>query len=389
MTTLLPAHKITPPEWMRDQDLILILDTLNHDDINARMVGGCIRNHYTNKSIYDIDIACKLTPDKSIEILKKQGIKTIPTGIEHGTITAHINDNNFEITTLRHDIKTDGRHAKVTFTTDWTEDAKRRDFTMNALYADRDGSIYDPTSTGLNDIQNHIVRFIGDADIRIQEDYLRILRFMRFYAEFHIGDPDKQSLSACIKHKDKISTLSDERIEDELNKILSKDSAPRAIKLIENHQILPIPIGTSTILSNLIELQNQLNLSNIYTRKYILINTKKHIKNKSILNYINKLYELKKTWDGNIKHALYMYGREVTTQGLLILKAEGHDITDIQISDAINTPVPQLPITATDIMQHFKIGEGREVGKKLKQAEAIWIESNFTLKHNQILEKMD
>jgi poly(A) polymerase len=134
MTTLLPAHKIKPPLWMQDPDLILVLDTLNQDDINARMVGGCIRNQYMNKTIYDIDIACKYNPEKSITVLKNNNIKTIPTGIKHGTITAHINGKNFEITTLRTDTKTDGRHAEIEFSDDWVKDAERRDFTINALY---------------------------------------------------------------------------------------------------------------------------------------------------------------------------------------------------------------------------------------------------------------
>ena len=128
MTILLPAHKIEPPSWMRTPELINLLDTLNHDNINARMVGGCIRNHYFEKNIYDIDIACIFNPEITIEICNSANIKTIPTGIEHGTITALINGKGFEITTLRKDIQTDGRHAKVQFTDDWTEDAKRREF---------------------------------------------------------------------------------------------------------------------------------------------------------------------------------------------------------------------------------------------------------------------
>ena len=164
MTTLLPVHKIQPPTWMRDIDLVRIMDTLNYNDTNARMVGGCIRNHYLNKPVLDIDIACIFPPDISADLLSSKGIRIIPTGIKHGTITAHINGKNFEITSLRRDVTTDGRHANVEFSNDWIEDAARRDFTINALYADRDGSIYDPLGNAFNDLQNHIVRFIGDPE---------------------------------------------------------------------------------------------------------------------------------------------------------------------------------------------------------------------------------
>ncbi len=389
MTILLPAHKIEPPQWMQDPDLILILDTLNHDDINARMVGGCIRNHYLNKNIYDIDIACKLTSKKSIYLLQTSHIKTIPTGIKHGTITAHINGKNFEITTLRRDTKTDGRHSKIEFSECWIEDAKRRDFTINALYADRDGSIYDPLGTGINDLQNNIVHFIGNADERIKEDNLRILRFFRFFAECGQGTPDKKSFDACVKNKDTIASLSDERIADELYKILSKDSAPRAINAMHNGQIFTLNNDTGEQLSTLITLQKQLNSTNIDTRYLISNLSKKHIKNNKIKLFFNKLNEFKNQWKNNIKESLYRFDREIVTQGLLILKSQNNDIDDLQISDAMNMSIPILPINAADIMDHFKIPQGKEIGEKLRQAEMIWIDSNFTINHDQILEQLD
>jgi poly(A) polymerase len=388
MTTLLPAHKIKPPLWMQDPDLILVLDTLNQDDINARMVGGCIRNHYMNKTIYDIDIACKYNPEKSITVLKNNNIKTIPTGIKHGTITAHINGKNFEITTLRTDTKTDGRHAEIEFSDDWVKDAERRDFTINALYADRDGTIYDPLGTGLNDLQKEQVHFIGDAEQRIKEDHLRILRFFRFFAEYGEDTPNKKAFDACVKHKNTLSKLSDERVTDELYKILSKNSAPRAIHTMHSGGILDLPNDTSEALTTLISLQNQLQLNNINSRYLISNFSKKYIKNNKIKLFFNKINELKRQWKNNIKESLYRFERDIVTQGLLILKSQGHDINDIQISETMNSPVPILPLTATDIMDHFKIPQGREVGEKLKQAERVWINSDFKLNHDQILEKI-
>lgn len=388
MTILLPIHKIKPPPWMLDTDLIRVLDSLNHDDIHARMVGGCIRNHYTNKNVYDIDIACKFNPNESKEILENNGIRVIPTGIDHGTITAHINGKNFEITTLRRDVATDGRHAKIEFSDSWVDDAQRRDFTINALYADRDGSIYDPLGTGFADLQNHIVRFIGNASNRIQEDYLRILRFFRFYADYHGGDPDRDAIDACTKFKDKIDTLSDERICDELFKTLKSNNAHRAVKAMSDIGLFDLNNNNSDKIKMLITLQNQLNHVDIPTRYEISIKYKKCIKNNKINKFINRLNSFKNNWDGDIKKSLYAYDRDVVIQGLLTLKSEGHDIHDLAISDAMTLPVPQLPIVASDIMMHFKITEGPEVGDKMKAAEQIWTDSHFTLKRDEILEKI-
>ena len=385
MTTLLPSHKISPPDWMLDPDLITVLDTLNDDGINARMVGGCIRNYYMNKKIHDIDIACKLTPEKSKEKLKKHNIKIIPTGLQHGTITAHINNKNFEITTLRTDKQTDGRHANVDFTADWTEDAKRRDFTINALYADRDGSIYDPLGTGIDDLQNKIVRFIGDAEHRIKEDHLRILRFFRFFAEYSETAHHQQSFNACKKLKNNIYKLSDERIADELYKILSKNSSPHAIQLMSECNLFGLTTGTPERLKEIITLQNQLGKTDLNTRYFSTDISKKYIKNKKIKLFFNKIDSLRSDWKNNTSYCLYKYGRDICIQGLITMKAENKDVTDKNISDAMNLPVPIFPLCAQDIMQNLHIPEGPEIGQKLRDAENIWIESNFTLKHNEII----
>lgn len=388
MTLLPPAYKTKPPQWMQDPDLISVLDCLNHDNINAKMVGGCVRDFLFNKDVYDIDIACKLEIEETKKLLQKNNIRTIDTGIKHGTITAHINGKNFEITTLRKDTKTDGRHAIVEFTDNWTEDAKRRDFTINALYADRDGSIYDPLGTGLNDIQTKTVRFIGDAHERINEDYLRILRYFRFHAKYNNGDPNKNALNACKNLKEKIHQLSDERIYDELFKTLKNDSAPIAIKMMEQIDLFDLKPEAPDHLSRLIELQKQLNKIDFTTRYETSIKRKKYIKNKKQKQFIKKLNEFKKSWNNNIKLSLYTYQRDIVIQGLLSLKAEGNNISDITISNAISSPAPIFPVVASDIMEAFKIPQGKEVGEKLKQAEQIWIESDFTLPRNQILEKL-
>lgn len=385
---LSPIHKIQPPQWMQNPNLIRVLDTLNHDGLNARMVGGCIRNEFMNKDVYDIDITCKFDVSETIEILTQADIRTIPTGIKHGTVTAHIDGQNFEITMLRTDIETDGRHAKIAGTDSWIEDAKRRDFTINALYADRDGSIYDPLGTGFDDLQNHIVRFIGNADKRISEDALRILRYFRFHADYHDGSPDEKSFIACKNNKDKINGLSDERIYDELFKILKSDNAPRAIEAMSDAKIFDFKPNSVEHLKSLITLQNQLNLIDLTTRYFLILNNKKHIKNNTQKQFLKQLNEFLINDFKSIKHSLYHYNRDILIQGLLIKKAQGEDVTDIMISDAINIHKPELPITATDVMDAFKIPQGQEVGLKLKQGESIWIESEFKLNRYDLLEKL-
>jgi len=388
MTILSPVHNIKPPLWMQNPNLIKVLDTLNTDDLNARMVGGCIRNEFMNKDVYDIDIACKYDVNRTIEILNNASICTIPTGIKHGTITAHINGQNFEITMLRKDVETDGRHANVANTSDWTEDAKRRDFTINALYADRDGSIYDPLDTGLHDLQKHIVRFIGNAEQRIGEDALRILRFYRFYADYHHGNPDSESLLACQNNKNKIQNLSDERIYDELFKTLKSDNAYRAAKAMMETNIFDFKDAADIYLTTLVTLQNQLKLSNTISRFLIAFKNEKYIKNNKEKQFINKLNYFNSTYNGNIKLALYHYDRDVVLQGLLIKKARGETVDDLIISNAMNFTIPELPITATDIMGRFKLPEGRPVGEKIKAGETLWIKSNFTFKRDEILDQL-
>ena len=379
MTTLLPIHKISPPPWMRNPDLIHLLDLLNNDGINARMVGGCIRNYFYSEAVYDIDIACKLHPDKTSEILKMNGIRVIPTGINHGTITAHINQKNYEITALRRDVETDGRHAKIEFSSSWVEDASRRDFTMNALYADRDGSIYDPLGNGFSDLQNHSVKFIDDAEKRIGEDALRILRFFRFFAKYNEGNPDDNAYNACIKMKDTINNLSSERVYDELFKILNHTSAARALSLMQSANIFNIKKGAPLQLESLIKTQILLQKPCVVTRYYISSITNKYIKNNKQIDSINQLNEFINGWDEDLKYSLYRYDRDIVTQGLLVLKASGNPIDDMQVSDSMNLKIPRLPIIADDIMRHFKMTEGPNVGQKIREAETIWIESNFKL----------
>ncbi|HWU14674.1 MAG TPA: CCA tRNA nucleotidyltransferase [Caulobacter sp.] len=198
----------------------------------ARFVGGCVRNTLMGKPIDDIDIATVLTPDQVIGALGAAGLRAVPTGIDHGTVTAISGGRPYEITTLRRDVSTDGRRAVVAFTRDWNEDAQRRDFRFNALYADIHGRIYDPTGEGVNDARAGRVVFVGDAQTRIREDYLRVLRFFRFHAWYGRGEADRDALAACQALQDGIETLAAERIQKEMLKLLAAEDPRPALRLM-------------------------------------------------------------------------------------------------------------------------------------------------------------
>jgi poly(A) polymerase len=204
----------------------------------ARFVGGCVRDALLRRPVKDIDIATTLTPPRVLDALQAAGLRAIPTGIDHGTITALADGRAFEITTLRRDVETDGRHAVVEFTEDWTQDAARRDFRLNALYADRDGSIFDPTGGGLADIRSGAVVFVGDPAARIREDALRIPRFFRFLAWYGRGVPDPAGLSACRELALLIEGLSAERVSSELMKLLAAEDPRNAVRLMADAGVL-------------------------------------------------------------------------------------------------------------------------------------------------------
>ncbi|WP_367183013.1 CCA tRNA nucleotidyltransferase, partial [Ferrovibrio sp.] len=214
-----------------------VMAALGAGGATVRFVGGCVRDAILGLRPDDIDLATPETPDVVIKRLQKAKLKAVPTGMAHGTVTAVAPPGTFQVTTLRRDIATDGRHAEVLFGTDWAEDAQRRDFTINALYADVDGRLHDFTG-GRADLAAGIVRFIGDPGRRVAEDYLRVLRFFRFHARFAKGEPDSASLAACAAAKDRLGRLSGERVRDELLKILALPNAAAALRLMEQSGVL-------------------------------------------------------------------------------------------------------------------------------------------------------
>ena len=235
-TKLDPARQA----WMRWPETLAVLAALTKDGGAARFVGGCVRNALLGCEVddIDIDIATPLLPDDVVKRLKAAGLGAVPTGIEHGTVTAVANGKPYEITTLRRDVATDGRHAVVAFTTDWAEDAWRRDFTMNALYAGADGEIFDYAS-GIADLKAGRVRFMGDAVTRIREDYLRILRLFRFQAWYGKGEIDPEALQAAAAERAGLQKLSGERIAKEMLKLLRAENPVPCLRAMAATAILP------------------------------------------------------------------------------------------------------------------------------------------------------
>lgn len=233
-----PTGAMEIPPWMRAEATGAVLAALMADGATARFVGGCVRDTLLGRPVKDIDIAIDRPPADNIAALNAARIGVHETGVQHGTILAVSGGQHYEITTLRVDAETFGRHARVEFTDDWVADAGRRDFTMNAIFADADGSLYDPAG-GRADIEAGVVRFVGDAAARIEEDFLRILRFFRFHAWYGRGAADAAALAACKTHAAGIDGLSGERICQELLRLLAAPDPVPSLELMAGAGILP------------------------------------------------------------------------------------------------------------------------------------------------------
>ena len=248
--------KIDADRWRRKRGMARLLDALGANEGLTRYVGGAVRDQLLHLPVSDLDLATKLRPDEVVERLEAAKIRPVPTGIDHGTVTAISSGSPYEVTTLRRDVTTDGRRATVAFTDDWEEDAARRDFTINALSADpRTGHVFDYFG-GKDDLVARHVRFIGEPLERIAEDHLRILRFFRFHARFGLGEPDAAGLRACELRANDLMALSRERIADELLKLLAVEEPTPTVAIMLDHGVLRavLPEITSTAVSRLAKL---------------------------------------------------------------------------------------------------------------------------------------
>lgn len=224
-------------DWLRRPETQAVLRVLAAGGYEGRVVGGAVRNALIGKAVTDIDIATSAPPEETMRLAGAAGFGVVPTGLAHGTVTVIVDHHPFEVTTLREDVETFGRHATVSFTADWAADARRRDFTINALYCAADGTVHDPLG-GLADLRDRRVRFIGDAGERIREDYLRILRFFRFHAEYATGPLDAVGIRAAVRARDGLARLSGERVRQELLKLLVAPGAVAALEQMASHGLL-------------------------------------------------------------------------------------------------------------------------------------------------------
>src|SRR6266849_2589102 len=234
-------HRIAPQPWMVEPSTSTVLAALSAGGAEVRFVGGSVRDALLGSPIGDIDIATPAPPERIIELLQKRGIRVLPTGLAHGTVTAIVPPRHFEITTLRRDVETYGRRARVAFDADWAADAARRDFTINAIFLDPDGTVHDPVG-GLADLQARRVRFVGDPATRIAEDVLRLLRYYRFEARFGTGCGDPQARAACRAAAHLLPTLSGERVCQELVKLLVTPDPIAALQMMQEDGVLAVAL---------------------------------------------------------------------------------------------------------------------------------------------------
>lgn len=244
-----PAFRIAPPPFLADPAVARVLDALPE----ARAVGGCVRDAIAGRPVADIDLATPRRPEEVMRTLAQHGMKVVPTGLDHGTVTAVVEGRAIEITTLRRDVATDGRHAVVAFTDDWREDAARRDFTFNALYLDRDGNVWDWFG-GREDLARGVVRFIGDPATRLAEDHLRGLRFFRFHARYGRGEADPAAVAAIAADVPNLATLSAERVWSELKRILAAPDPSGAVRLMRDTGVLAAVLPEASALERLARL---------------------------------------------------------------------------------------------------------------------------------------
>ncbi len=404
--------------WLKDKSLQKLLAVLSGEGEGARVVGGAVRNTLLGQEVSDLDIATTCLPEETLRRAKEAGFKVVPTGIDHGTITVVAAGRPFEVTTLRADVATDGRHAEVAFGRDWRVDAERRDFTINALYVEADGTIVDLVG-GLADIESRTLRFIGDAEQRIREDYLRILRFFRFFAWYGRGRPESEGLKACARLKDGLVRLSAERIWSELKKLLGAPDPSRALLWMRQAGVLTAVLpesekwGIDTIhglvkteqdlgwavdpllrLASMIppntervdELASRLKLSNSERERLDAwassVPPQPEI---SETGFAKKLYRSdKQGMRDRLRLALVSARADAVNDNNAMMRA-GHLSRLLEFLDGYEKP--KFPLSGGDLII-AGLDKGPEIGKVQRAIEDEWIESGFTLKREELLAKI-
>ena len=354
----------------------------------ALFVGGCVRNAVLDAPISDIDLTTDATPEAVLALAHDHGFRAIPTGIEHGTITLIVHDMPIEVTTFRRDVETDGRRAVVAFSTDIREDAARRDFTMNALYADARGAVIDPLGTGLADALTRTLRFVGDPHQRIREDYLRILRFFRFYA--HYGDPgqgiDADGLSACAELAEGVETLSRERIGAEMRKLLSAPDPAPAVAAMFACGVLGrvLPGADPRFLPIVVHLdQDQ---PRRWVRRLAMIGGQNVAKALRLSTREARDFDTLRETMGSAESPAVLgwkWGVDLAMDAVILRAAqfesplEPHAMTEAQ-----RGATAEFPVQAADLMPAFA---GPELGRKLRDLQQRWLQSDLHLTRGELL----
>lgn len=392
------------------KELLILNEIFNiNEEDNIRIVGGAVRNFLMEKEISDYDLSCKFVPEKNMEILEKNKIKYVPTGVKFGTITAIINGKPFEITSTRKDIKTDGRHAEVEYTDNFEIDAGRRDFTFNALYLDFKGNVFDYFN-GISDLKKGIVRFIGNPEKRIQEDYLRILRFFRFFC-YYGSVLDNEGLKYAIKHKDKLKNLSGERIKAEMFKILKANYPILALNIMKLNNIL----FSATEIENF----NFEHLEILYSiKKYINAEISIELILSLFLKDIKELNILKNRWklsnkeneitfkllehkndefydENNIKKLIFYENKKNFIIDLIIINSILNKQLNTNLVNEINkkiefvrqTAIPIFPLNSQDLKE-AGFADVRKYSTLLKIGKEIFVKSNYSFSKDEIISEL-
>ncbi len=388
-------------DWLGDRRLAKLFEVLENAGGEVRVAGGAVRNGLWGLPVSDIDVATTLLPDEVMAVAKKSGLGVHPTGIDHGTVTVVIDALVVEVTTLRADVKTDGRRAVVAFSRDWSVDAARRDFTFNALYCDLSGKVFDETGQGLADSATRRVRFVGDPEQRIGEDYLRILRYFRFEAQYGNGVLDDAALAACVNLQAGLTGLSAERIHSELFKILV---APGVVEVVETmvatgilQQVISVDHSVDR-LAAIVALEDRLAGGGDALRRLAgLTSDISHLRLSN--NMLNRFREMHQPVDLEIKNNLllrrkflYEIGRQTYRDRVLLAwagtfaspdDAEWRKVYDL----ADEWPVPVFPVSGKDLIA-AGFSPGKEMGEVLKRLERDWIAAEFLTGKDELLKSL-
>jgi len=388
-----------PADLLNDAGAKAIFAAFPKDTV--RFVGGCVRNGLLGEDIKDIDLATQLEPHAAMDALKAANIRYVETGVEHGTVTAVIDGQPYEITSLRRDVATDGRRATVAYTTDWGEDAQRRDFTVNALYADLDGIIYDPTGQGLEDIETKHFQFIGAAKDRIAEDYLRILRYFRFMAWYAPEAKfDPAALKACRDGKAGLKSLSAERVWSEIKNLLLAPRPHRVVNVMLQQDILETLLPEASNAEGLSLITKLESREAIKPDPYLRLMAMAARQSLPIALLAKRLKMSKKEsarlrqWaddgtpldpaasDREKRQAIYKAGAQVVIDRARLRAAGETDPVKssrwMSLADlAMGWTQPQFPISGKDL-KAAGVAPGQDMGRKLKALEALWVRSGFT-----------